>query len=650
MDDIDLVRTNQDLRRRIASLIGKDAGSDGFVQFEPQMSMAVADVVVSHNEINSRHGTGVLIQKLFRGCPEIATIRSVDNYEGEQEFGAKKFRLPKPGMSRCEIFRAVTRWIGSTRIRRVVCVPYAAEDLLAAIVVREISTAPLCVYVMDDQNITAGLIPDDLMREALEKARLRLAISPEMQHAYQNKYRRKFWLLPPLVSHELIRTDAIPSAPRSDGLRGALVGNIWSQKWLDLLCEALGPTGVEVDWYCNSSSPWLKFDRGMLRRCGLNACGGLPEEDLAHRLPSYAFFLAPSGTLDDSDSNLWVARLSLPSRIPFALATAHIPVIVTGSPATAAARFVQRFQVGACSEYNAAELRRAIERVTEVESQKAIRENARRIANMFSDEGSATWLWDAVERGEPSDLRFEQLFSVRPGDFLYYADPPPPDSLWPDFHPVYQAMRRLKQAGYAPDFVFDVGASDGIWSQTVNRIFPNARFILVEALASHYEKAGKPSAARLFPNFELAEIAMSNKTGRMSFQVSSDLYNSSLLRVSDAGTLAETIEVDVTTLDNLAAARNVSGRGMLKVDVQFAEHMVIEGGRDFISNHVDVVVLELTLERAHPEAKTFDEMILMMSELGFRYFDDAGEWRAPASGLLEQKDVLFVRRSLLPSA
>ena len=652
---MNLTGTNKTLRRQLASLIASGKPSppgspegDLAENYPPRLELAVTDVIVSHAEVNSRHGTGVLIQKIFRGCSSLATIRSVDTYGGGQVFGEAALRLPYPGMSRAAIFEAVIEWLGSTAVRRVVCVPYAADNLLAAIAVKEVSGAPLCIYIMDDQNITEGLIPDDLMREAMSKARLRLAISPEMQYAYQNKYRQKIWLLPPLVTHDLIRTDPLPVSDAGPGpARGAIVGNIWSQKWLALLCKTLKPVGVQVDWYCNSRPPWLELARGALGPCGVNLLPSLPEEQLASLLPGYAFALVPSGTLDENDDNPWVAKLSLPSRIPFVLATAHTPIIVTGSPMTAAARFVERFQVGACSKYDSKEFQRVLAEVTSPDAQKTLRENARRLAGTFSDRGAAAWLWDAMDRGEPADRRFEDLMPVQAGDFVYHVAPPAPNGLHQDFHLVYQALRRLKERGYSPDFVIDVGASTGIWSETVRRIFPAVRFVLAEALASLYDKAGQRISAHRLPNFEFADVAISNKPGKASFLVSSDLYNSSLLHVSQAGALAETITVDVTTLDTLAVARKIAGRGILKVDVQYAEHLVVEGGRNLIANHIDVIVLELTLQRAHPEARTFDEMMVLMSQLGFRYFDDVGEWRAPGTGLLEQKDVVFVRHGLL---
>ncbi len=328
------------------------------------------------------------------------------------------------------------------------------------------------------------------------------------------------------------------------------------------------------------------------------------------------------------------------------MASAHLPIIVIGNPAVAAARFVKRFEIGTTCEYTTQDFQRAVRQVTNLETQKTMRENAARIAPTFSDIGAADWLWESMEHGAPSNLKFENLLAPQSGDFVHYVDPPVPVGIYDDFHTIYQALRRLQAIGFAPDFVVDVGASTGIWSKTIKPLFPDARFVLVEALASRYPLEAKQDLLRCCPGVELVEIALSNQAGRMSFQVSSDLYNSSLLRLNEASALSEIAQVEVTTLDRLAREKSISGHGLLKIDVQYAEHLVIEGGRDFIGQNVDVIVLELTLERVHPEMKTFQEMINLMSDLGFRYFDDVGEWRTPATGLLEQKDAVFVRSGL----
>ncbi len=253
MVDSTVVETNRKLRHELAFAIeaSKTVSTPGSSNISPY------DAIVWYNEINSHHGTGVLIQRVFRGCSSLLTIRCVDTYGGLQNFGEINFRLPAVGMSRAQIFETVLRWVRATPIRRVVCVPWGADDVLTAIAIKEITNAQLCMYIMDDQNITKGQIPDDMMREALVKSKLRLVISSEMQYAYQNKYRLKFWLLPPLVDHRLIRLDPAPSARNPD--RGVLVGNIWSQRWLDLLRETIRSSGIQIDWYCNSGAPGLSW-------------------------------------------------------------------------------------------------------------------------------------------------------------------------------------------------------------------------------------------------------------------------------------------------------------------------------------------------------------------------------------------------------
>jgi FkbM family methyltransferase len=208
-------------------------------------------------------------------------------------------------------------------------------------------------------------------------------------------------------------------------------------------------------------------------------------------------------------------------------------------------------------------------------------------------------------------------------------------------------MARLRRAGYRPDTVLDIGASTGAWSVAVNHVFPEARYVLVDPLISRYGR--NPALNRLtrLPNFEFVEAAVSDRSGKTRLQVSSDLYDSCLPHVNPAAELAEVVEVEVVTIADLARTHNLRGHCIVKVDVQYAEHLVIDGGQDFIRDYADFVVLELTLDRTHPEARTFDETIALMTQLGFRYFDDAGGWRAPASGILEQKDALFIRRDLL---
>ena len=45
-----------------------------------------ADAVVTHTEVNDRHGVGVLLRRLFRDRNNVLTVRSSDHYDGQQDF------------------------------------------------------------------------------------------------------------------------------------------------------------------------------------------------------------------------------------------------------------------------------------------------------------------------------------------------------------------------------------------------------------------------------------------------------------------------------------------------------------------------------------------------------------------------------------
>jgi hypothetical protein len=129
----------------------------------------------------------------------------------------------------------------------------------------------------------------------------------------------------------------------------------------------------------------------------------------------------------------------------------------------------------------------------------------------------------------------------------------------------------------------------------------------------------------------------------MEILVSDDLYGSSLFKVDDKLRSATRVPVPLLTLDQLARQKNLRGRTLLKIDVQFAEHLVLAGGGQFIRDHVDALIMELTIEREHPQAKTYREMLDIADQLGFVLVDETEGWRNPQTGRLEQKDSVFLR-------
>ena len=391
-----------ELRARLCGLIAAPALRQG----------KVSDAIVAHIEINEMHGVGVLLNRLFGGLPGILSIRSQDQFGGQQQFGERHLRLQHGSSSRPLVYRRILEALPQLDLKRVLAVPYFPDDVRTAIALADLHGCPLFTWLMDDQNLVDRRIPDALMRELLERSRVRFAISGHMRDAYEAKYDLEIGVLPPTISPHLIQSLPLQLAPSQlNPSRGAIVGNVWGAHWLTLLRKALRGSDLRLDWFCNSGSLWLTVPEKELAADGIVARGALPtEEDLKRELQGRPFAIVPSGTLDQHDDRRGIAALSLPSRLIFIAAAANTPALVLGSRETAAARFVESAGLGLVAGYQPAEIAAAVKRLVDPLIQRKMRAKAAELAPSFSSKGLADWIWRSLECGAPADRRFEDLF------------------------------------------------------------------------------------------------------------------------------------------------------------------------------------------------------------------------------------------------
>ena len=374
-----------------------------------------ADVIVSHAEVNAHHGVGVLLLRMFGSADNIVSFRSKDLYGGRQSFGVMNVCLSHGDAPRDAVVSDVLQAMRGSDVRRIVCVPYYADDVLTAIALKEAYGAPLCTFLMDDQNLCAEGIPDRLVAELLDKSALRLAISPQMCAGYEAKYGHKIWFMPPLAPCRYIppELNALPAEALRER-QPLILGNIWGQRWVELLRHTVRGTGVQVRWYNNGHFPWLACTNEELARDGILPQDGKvqPDEWTVALLREAPFVVVPSGTLDESDDRRFIAQLSFPSRIPYIAATSHTPMLVLGSPETTAAEVVRHFGIGLTCPYEPRQFAAAVDRITTPEVNLAMRRSAFLASNRFSDLGATEWLWQSLTKGEPADGRYQDLMET----------------------------------------------------------------------------------------------------------------------------------------------------------------------------------------------------------------------------------------------
>ncbi len=391
-----LHQENANLRQRLARLTTRPARLNEGI-----------DVVVTVNEINDRHGTGPLLQRVLEGRRRVLSIRARTDY-GYQEFADWSGVLSHRNKSVERVREELRELLDGRSVERVLCVPYQADELRTSLALQEISQAPLCTWIMDDQNVAVNLIPDDLMREALGKSSLRLATHPELCRAYERKFGFPFHILPAVVPRRLLCDE--PGGGTAP-LRAVLVGSIWDQVWFDRLCTTVAGSGLTIDWFGNHRSLWTRFSEGALARAGIRPQGVVSEERLAAELRRATFAIVPVSPLDGSDSNPGIARLSLPGRILFIAGSSHTPVLIVGSGETCGARFVKHFGIGEAIPYNRSIFLSTMRHLAQPETQADMRAHAARVGQALSDEGVSRWLLESTLRGAPVDRRFEDLFA-----------------------------------------------------------------------------------------------------------------------------------------------------------------------------------------------------------------------------------------------
>lgn len=198
------------------------------------------------------------------------------------------------------------------------------------------------------------------------------------------------------------------------------------------------------------------------------------------------------------------------------------------------------------------------------------------------------------------------------------------------------SLERARRSGFVPRTVIDIGASDGRWSESCLEIFPDARYLLFDALPDHAPALG--AFANRHRNATTYSLALGECPGKMSLNVHG--HQSSLLSSCDfqGGRLT----LDIHMLDDLTDDLGLEGPILFKADVQGYELNVIRGATRVLTM-TELALLEVSYRRIYEGAPLAHEVITAMGSYGFRIFDVCSYDQRPFDGALAQSDIVFAR-------
>lgn len=206
----------------------------------------------------------------------------------------------------------------------------------------------------------------------------------------------------------------------------------------------------------------------------------------------------------------------------------------------------------------------------------------------------------------------------------------------PNFIGVLQS---IKENGFAPQTIVDIGAHVGSWSQLASQIFPMAKFFMIEGNPDHRASL-KDSLHQIGQNSEYAILLLGPEERSATTFYKLDTGSSVLPELTSFQRTEVTLPM--STLDGFMRGRECRVPILLKLDVQGFELEVLRGGAEVLAQS-EVVMMETSLIQYNENAPLFGEVVRFMAQRDFVVFDFCGQLRRETDRALFQTDVVFVR-------
>ena len=220
----------------------------------------------------------------------------------------------------------------------------------------------------------------------------------------------------------------------------------------------------------------------------------------------------------------------------------------------------------------------------------------------------------------------------------------------PDATPdAFDVQRRLVAAD-AP-LIFDVGAHVGQTAARYRELFPRAQIHCFEPSGAAFERLqalvdgdDRTTAHRL---------ALSDTEGAVTLHANAFDATNSLLATDARGAAywgqglletAERVEAQASTVDAFCRGWGIEHIDILKLDVQGAEYLVLQGAADMLrAGAVSLVYSEIITAPTYQGQRALHEYMALLDSFGYRMFDLYNAVRKNMQ--LIQADLLFTRHT-----
>lgn len=204
---------------------------------------------------------------------------------------------------------------------------------------------------------------------------------------------------------------------------------------------------------------------------------------------------------------------------------------------------------------------------------------------------------------------------------------------------MFVSLERLRNLGFNPKQIIDVGAFEGEWTAATSLIFPNAEILMVEAMP---QKEAKIRQLKANPKIDYEIAVLGAADGKEVFFTELETASSVL---EEQAANHNRVARKTSSLNTILTKRNISKVDLIKLDVQGYELEVLAGFDQYIDN-TEVILTEASLLEIHKGVPLVRDVINYMGERGFVLYDICSvSTRRPLDNALWQTDLLFVKEN-----
>jgi len=206
---------------------------------------------------------------------------------------------------------------------------------------------------------------------------------------------------------------------------------------------------------------------------------------------------------------------------------------------------------------------------------------------------------------------------------------------------MFEKFNILKNKGYHPDTILDIGAYHGHWTDFMKNIFDDSKYYLFEAI-------DYPELKRFIDRDDITTFncILNEKIEIVDWyemrNTGDSIYKEKTYHFENCDPIKkETIDLNTLISQNniLQDSKNI----FIKIDCQGAEIPILKGATDILDK-TDFIILEVPLFGKYNEGvPDFLEHIKFMDSIGFVPYDILDHHNI--KGFIMQVDILFINKN-----